>query len=757
VGITYGMLALGLPFALRYWQLGLPSMSAAVLLASVGALWNLRWIHEPKGLRRASVRNGALLFGLLLLSNIYSGGFYDPNFGWLYVFPLLAAILGDIRACWVWVGIVSLATAVFWSLPESGLPLPNLIPTDAHAVQSLLNRLSTVLGIGVMVTGLVATQRRAHARTKRANRELAAKKTHLELLQEATEVAHHSRSTEEALQRASACVAEALGWPEARYLDPRELVAGPDTHLRALAHRVLATMRPSCIRSAAVDNASDVAIPIIVDDEIDKVLLFRGLDGATFTDEVAGTLAEIAMQIGLVISRERTLAKVRQLAFFDVLTGLPNRVRIHAAVDQAVASSRVADRKAAFLLLDLDRFKHVNDTFGHSGGDAILRSVAESLLSCTRPRDFVANVTERADPLPQTALGRLGGDEFFVVIPDISEARTAERVAERILRKLRDPVLYEGRELTCTASIGIALFPQDGGDPETLFRNADTAMYHAKACGGDTYRYFDEFMNVAGERRLRVENGLRRAAERGELEVYYQPILDAATDKLCAAEALLRWNASELGPVAPDEFIPIAEEIGLISDLGAWVLESVCQQLAAWREQELEPIRISVNLSPVQLRTEGLVAAVKDALVRSEIDPEWIELEITESAIVEDSAVVDRALRELHALGVSLCLDDFGTGCSALSNIRKVRLSRIKIDKSFTNELPTSASDTNLVGAIIAMAHRLGVRALAEGVEREEQMAALRELHCDEVQGFLTGRPVDPRRFARLLTEEKSL
>jgi EAL domain-containing protein (putative c-di-GMP-specific phosphodiesterase class I) len=301
------------------------------------------------------------------------------------------------------------------------------------------------------------------------------------------------------------------------------------------------------------------------------------------------------------------------------------------------------------------------------------------------------------------------------------------------------------------------LFPQDGGDPETLFRNADTAMYHAKACGGDTYRYFDEFMNVAGERRLRVENGLRRAAERGELEVYYQPILDAATDKLCAAEALLRWNASELGPVAPDEFIPIAEEIGLISDLGAWVLESVCQQLAAWREQELEPIRISVNLSPVQLRTEGLVAAVKDALVRSEIDPEWIELEITESAIVEDSAVVDRALRELHALGVSLCLDDFGTGCSALSNIRKVRLSRIKIDKSFTNELPTSASDTNLVGAIIAMAHRLGVRALAEGVEREEQMAALRELHCDEVQGFLTGRPVDPRRFARLLTEEKSL
>ncbi len=757
------MLAVGLPFSLRYWQLELPVMSAAVLLASAGAYINIRRATSPGGLRRASVRSGGILFGLLLLSNIYSGGFYDPNFGWLYVFPLLATLVADLRACWFWVGIISVTSVVFWALPEVGIAIPDRIPPEHHAVQSLLNRLSTLLGIGVMATGLVTAQRRVLGMTRQANLELSEKTTHLELLQAVTEAAHQSRAGEETLARTSACIATFLGWPpttlyqvasNTRFLDRAGVAPELDSRRSSLLRRAIATGAPSCVRSEEHEDLCDVAVPIRWKGEIGWVMFFGGIDGATFSDEIARTLGEASTQIGLALEQAESAERIQDLAYFDPLTGLPNRSRIQHVADKTVSASESLGHRAAFLLLDLDRFKHVNDTFGHSGGDAILRSVADSLLSCTRPLDLVAAGGARSATLP-TALARLGGDEFFVVIPNLSEARDAEKIAERILKRLREPVLFEGRELTCTASVGIALFPEDGTDAETLFRNADTAMYHAKRCGGDALRYFDESMNAAGERRLRVENGLRRAAERGELAVHYQPIVSAVTEELCAAEALLRWTSADLGPVAPDEFIPIAEEIGLISEIGVWVFEAVCRQIAAWQEMGLDPVRVSVNLSPHQLRDSELVDSIRRALDREGIEPDWIELEITEGAIVEDSPAVDETLRRLNELGVSLCLDDFGTGCSALANVRKVRLSRIKIDKSFTDELPTSESDTTLVGAIIAMAHRMGVRALAEGVERPQQLASLRELRCDEIQGFLTGRPLDPEAFSRLLAPEK--
>jgi PAS domain S-box-containing protein len=444
----------------------------------------------------------------------------------------------------------------------------------------------------------------------------------------------------------------------------------------------------------------------------------------------------------ITIERE-SARRIRDLAYFDALTGLPNRELFREQIDRAIERSRRVDRPMALLFIDIDRFKKVNDSLGHSSGDVLLTEVADRLRAAVRGGDTIGRLTHGSEERRKESSGisRLGGDEFTVVVADLDHPQDAARVARRILHALSRPFQITGQEIFAGCSIGIAVWPEDGASSELLLRSADIAMVHAKSRGGGSYAFFSASMNVASTRRLELESCLRHAFERDEFRVAYQPIRDTRTGRISAVEALVRWTDGSGQSISPAEFIPIAEEAGLIVDLGAVVLKTACRQARAWQDQGFAPIRMSVNISVHQLRRTGIVDSIDQILYEANLPPGFLELEITESSMLDANPNISAAISQLCEMGIGFALDDFGTGYSSLSALQRFPIERLKIDRSFVAGVGGNANDEALVSAILALARRLSIEVVAEGVETQEQARFLTELGCRELQGYLFSRP----------------
>jgi diguanylate cyclase (GGDEF)-like protein/PAS domain S-box-containing protein len=428
----------------------------------------------------------------------------------------------------------------------------------------------------------------------------------------------------------------------------------------------------------------------------------------------------------IAIEQRQLTDQLAYQAHHDALTGLPNRLLFQERLRQAIVQARRSGNMVALLYIDLDRFKLVNDTLGHATGDELLRQVAWRLKSCLRESDTLA---------------RISGDEFTVAATGLKNPEHASLVAEAILKALRDPFEAEKQELYVSASVGISIYPQDALDAETLQRNADNAMYRAKSRGKNRFEYFVPEMSASRFQRLEMETCLRRALERGEFCVHYQPQFDLQSGRLVGQEALLRWNSPKLGAIAPDQFIPIAEENGLIVPIGTWVLQEACRQTSAWQRAGYPLKGVSVNVSALQFSRSDFVDTIDSVLNSSSLEPRFLELELTESLVIRDVRESAQKMEKLRKLGVQISVDDFGAGYSSLSYLHRLPIDILKLDRSFVEEFKTEACSASLVQGIVALAHGLGIRVTAEGVETQRQLELVHHSGCDKVQGFLLGRP----------------
>ncbi len=465
---------------------------------------------------------------------------------------------------------------------------------------------------------------------------------------------------------------------------------------------------------------------------------------------------EIRQMTIALSSKWRAERRIVRLAYFDTLTGLPNREQSHNRLVGALQAAKDNKRTLAVLYLDLDNFKRVNDTLGHAVGDQLLCVVAERLRSSLRYGGDSAPAGT-ADSARPGDIARLGGDEFLVLLPNLRAASDAGAVADRLIMALREPVQLALNSLVVTPSVGIALFPQDGEDAETLLRNADLAMYFAKRRTPGTFAFFDASMNANALHRFTVEEQLRGAMGRDEFTLQYQPQFDVRTGSVSGMEALLRWTNAELGSISPVEFIPVAEETGLIHAIGKWVLLSACQQARKWRDEGLPFKRIAVNVSGRQFALAEYPAEVAAILEATGLEPSALELEITESVVMADEVWAQKAINELKQLGISLAIDDFGTGYSSFGRLRHFSVDRLKIDRSFVSSVTECSDDRAIAAAIIAMSRSLRINVTAEGVENFPQLAFLQEQDCQDAQGFLLSRPLPGDAASDLLRRVNDL
>jgi diguanylate cyclase (GGDEF)-like protein/PAS domain S-box-containing protein len=516
--------------------------------------------------------------------------------------------------------------------------------------------------------------------------------------------------------------AEAAGQPSEevfRIIDASTRKAAADPMAMAIRENKAVGLTPDCIlirRDGAEFSIEDSAAPIH-----DR----RGLvTGAVmvFHDVSAARAASLRMS---------------HLAEHDSLTDLPNRLLLNDRLTHAIAGAHRSRNKLSVLFLDLDRFKPINDSFGHAIGDRLLQSVAKRLLASVRASDTVC---------------RIGGDEFVIVLSELVHERHATISADKILAALNTPHRIDQHDVDVSACIGIATYPDDGADAEALIKNADFAMYCAKERGPNNFQYFKRSMNERAVERQSLEYGLRHAIERRQFELHYQPKLNLASGAIAGAEALIRWRHPQLGLISPAKFIPIAEESGLIVPIGRWVLGEACRQVRAWQcNPRLAPVRISVNISAVELRSKDFASRVRAILRETELEPRYLELELTETFLMQNSKTTAAVLQGLKEIGVKLALDDFGTGFSSLSYLKRFPIDALKIDRSFVRDLTKDADDASIVRAVISMGKSLNMQVLAEGVETQAQLEFLQELSCPEGQGYYFSQPVIATKFSKLL------
>jgi diguanylate cyclase (GGDEF)-like protein/PAS domain S-box-containing protein len=459
-------------------------------------------------------------------------------------------------------------------------------------------------------------------------------------------------------------------------------------------------------------------------------------DSAAPIHDRSGAVTGAVMVFHDVTTARALSLRMAYLAQHDGLTDLPNRALLADRLQQAIALASRRKRQLALLFLDLDRFKHVNDSLGHAIGDRLLQSVAHRLVSCVRSSDTVS---------------RQGGDEFVILLPDISHSEDAAISGEKIRQALSTPHSIDQHDLHITGSIGIATYPDDGTESEKLLQHADFAMYHAKENGRNNVQFFKSEMNARAVERHSLQDGLRTALERREFELHYQPKINLKTGAMIGVEALIRWRHPQRGLVPPAQFIPIAEECGLIVEIGRWVLREACRQNRAWQDAGLPPIRLAVNISAVELRAKDFIAGVRAILTDTGLDPHCLEFELTETFLMEGSGSTAAVLQALKDLGLRIALDDFGTGYSSLSFLRRFPIDTVKIDRSFVRDMTTDADDASIVRAVIGMGESLHLQVVAEGVETREQLAFLRLHDCPGGQGFYFGRPVVGAEFAEVL------
>jgi diguanylate cyclase (GGDEF)-like protein len=456
----------------------------------------------------------------------------------------------------------------------------------------------------------------------------------------------------------------------------------------------------------------------------------NAIDGSRPREESIWILADVS---------ERKLAedRARFLSYHDALTGLPNLLLLQDRLQQAMAYSSRAGTKVALMVVDIDRFKAINDFLGHNAGDKMLVEVAKRLKGCMRGEDTVS---------------RKGGDDFLLLLTNLAEPDAVITFLGELLSHFHAPFQIEDKEMTISVSVGVAIYPEDGVDFGTLLRKADMAMYRAKEAGRNTYRFFNEEMNDDALEKITLSSGLRRGLEAKQFTLHYQPQIELSSGKLVGAEALIRWKHPDLGLVSPGRFIPVAEETGLIVEIGDWVLREACREAARWRQAGLTEPLVAVNLSALQFKRGDIEQSVTNALTASGLDPWMLELELTESILIRDTENVLATVKRLKLMGVKLSIDDFGTGYSSLSYLKRFEVDKLKIDQSFIRNLTTDQEDAAIVRAIIQMARSLGLRTIAEGVETKQVSDHLRLYHCDEVQGYFYGRPMPAEDFMAFIS-----
>ncbi|TFH88763.1 EAL domain-containing protein [Billgrantia azerbaijanica] len=479
---------------------------------------------------------------------------------------------------------------------------------------------------------------------------------------------------------------------------------------------------------------------------LERTYLRRAALASLLLIAVMGLLGRLSWQLqkarlGVMEERAEHARRVEHLAFHDNLTGLPNRALFSQLLTRSMHQAKRYDKKLALLFLDLDRFKLINDSLGHDVGDELLQEMSRRLRSSIRESDIVA---------------RLGGDEFVILLPEITDRSEVTPVTDKILSAVASPVTLLGQEFRLSVSIGAALYPDDGEDEQTLMKSADTAMYHAKEAGKNNAQFYSGKLNSDSLERLTFESSLRKALENREFRLYYQSKQETHSGRITGVEALLRWQHPELGLVAPMQFIPLAEENGLIVPIGRWVLQTACRQNVEWQNAGFPALSMAVNLSARQFHDEGLLDDIEAALSASGMAPELLELEITESAVMRDMAHAVRVLQAVRALGVQVAIDDFGTGYSSLSRLKEFPLDAIKIDGSFIHNVVDCAEDSGVTEAIIELGKSLGLRVVAEGVESKDQVDYLRTRSCDQFQGFYVDRPMPAHEFIAMVREHSA-
>ncbi|MEW6118314.1 MAG: EAL domain-containing protein, partial [Nitrospirota bacterium] len=427
---------------------------------------------------------------------------------------------------------------------------------------------------------------------------------------------------------------------------------------------------------------------------------------------------------------------IRRQAYHDALTGLPNRILFIDHLDFALSQAHRSGKKLAVMFLDLDRFKTINDSLGHALGDKLLIAVAHRLKASVREADMIA---------------RMGGDEYTILLSQVNHEEDIVTIVEKIIAAFKQPYSIDSRELHITVSIGISIYPNDGDDAGILMQNADTAMYHAKEEGRNNYQFYNPVINVKAFRKIVLEHGLRHTLQQEELTVHYQPLVNIGTGKITGMEALVRWRHPDLGLLTPLQFIPLAEETGLITAIDEWVLRTACAQNKAWQNAGYAPLCVTVNLSAHHLQHTNLVKTVDEVLRDTSLDPRFLCIEITESTIMQNIEAAAYKLSALNELGVRCAIDDFGIGYSSLSYLKKLPIHKLKIDKSFISDLLIDTDNKAIVHAIIVLAHNLKIKVVAEGVEYEDQRSFLQAMRCDEMQGYLSGQPLPPEEFERLI------
>ena len=495
-------------------------------------------------------------------------------------------------------------------------------------------------------------------------------------------------------------------------------------------------------------------IPIILltgqgDHEVDVSAMKAGAMDYLVKGQINAFMMERAIRYA--IERKRAEEQIFRMAFYDSLTELPNRVLFQDRLKQAISYAERNNRLLAVLFLDIDNFKRINDTFGHHIGDELLKGCAERLTGVLRKSDAVSR------QIMPDLFARLGGDEFTVLLTEIRDTKDAARVARRILNVLSRPFVINNRELFVSTSIGIVIYPSDGKDVDSLLKNADAAMYHAKGNGKNNYQYYMESMNASALEMLTLENDLRRAIEREEFILYYQPRMHIRTGKISGLEALIRWVHPEKGLIQPATFIHLAEETNLITYIDEWVLKNAFRQGAVWQKSGYPSLYLSVNISGTQFKHDTLLDIVTESLSESGLNPHNLELEITESVLMQNAKSTLSVLYELKRMGLNLSMDDFGTGYCSFSYLKSFPLDIIKIDRTFITDINKTKADAAIVKAIIAMSHTLKLKVVAEGVETDEQLSLLREMGCDEMQGYLLSRPLPAEEINAFLLKRREL
>jgi diguanylate cyclase (GGDEF)-like protein len=503
----------------------------------------------------------------------------------------------------------------------------------------------------------------------------------------------------------------------------------PDSQGTRTIKRLVAVRRQMpVVVFSAVDEES-IVIEILQSGAQEYIVKGRG-DGHT-----------IVRALRQAIERKRAEMNLQRLAHYDSLTGLANRTLFHNRLEHALANASRRQNSVGLMVIDLDRFKSVNDTLGHQAGDRLLVLAAQRLQGCVREADTIA---------------RLGGDEFTIILEHLTDGSEPKLIAKKIIEAMSQPFLLEGQDVYVTPSIGITLYPQDDDNVDGLLKNADAAMYQVKANGRNGFQFFTAGMNELAVKRIRIEAGLRQALERGEFVLHYQPKVNLQSERLQGVEALVRWQTTDAGMISPGDFIPIAEDTGLIIPIGEWVLRAGLMQMRSWLRSGLPVQRLAVNICARQFRQSDVVAMVAAALQESGLDGEHLEVEITESVLMEDTEATVNTLNGLKALGVRISVDDFGTGYSSLNYLKRFPIDTLKIDRSFVSDIPNDPDDAVITTAIIGLAHNLRRSVIAEGVETREQLNFLRENQCDEAQGYLFSKPLNVMQMTAYLERERA-